>query len=66
MKFQKLPFEVTFWYQDFLNFADVRGFFCKNQHFFATIEPLLKAIVRELLKRFFSSAFSFCKIKGCY
>ena len=28
--------------------------------------PLLKAIVRDLCSRFFSSAFSFCNIKGYY
>ena len=39
-------------------------FFAKNQHCFAKIVSLLKAIVWELCLRFFSFSFSFCKIKG--
>ena len=39
------------------------SFFSKNQHFLAFV-PLLKAMVWELCNRFFSSVFSFCKIKG--
>ena len=39
-------------------------FFAKNQHFLAKMIPLLKEIVWELCKRYFSSVFSFCKIKG--
>ena len=41
-------------------------FFAKNQHFMVKIIPLFKAIVWELCRRFFSSVFSFCKIKGYY
>ena len=46
-----------------LNFADVSIFLQKNQRFLSKKVPLLKAIVRELYQRFFSSAFSFCKTK---
>ena len=56
----------TFRYKGSLNFADVIIFFEKNQRFWAKIVPLLKAIMRELCSRFFSSDFSFCKIKGYY
>ena len=38
--------------------------FFKKQHFLAKIKPLLKAIVLQLCYKFFSSVFSFCKIKG--
>ena len=43
------------------------AFFAKYQHFLAKIVALLKAVVWELRPVFFSSVFSFCKIKGgCY
>ena len=58
--------KYTLWYQGFLNFADASFFLTKNQRFLAKIVPLLKAIVWELCQRFFSSVFSFCKIKGDY
>ena len=35
-------------------------------HFLDKIVPLLKAIVWEVCQRFFSSDYSFGKIKGCY
>ena len=58
--------KYTFQYQGPLNFADVSIFLAKNSIFLAEIVPLLKAIVWELCWRFFSSVFSFCKIKGYY
>ena len=42
------------------------GCFCKKQHFLAGIVFLLKALMWELFKRFFSCVFSFWKIKGYY
>ena len=54
--------KYTFQYQGFLNFADVSIFFGKTQHFLAKMILLLKSIVWEQCKRFFSSVFSFCKI----
>ena len=45
------------------NLADVSIFALKNQHLLSKIVPLLKVIVWELRQRFFSSVFSFCKIK---
>ena len=40
------------------------AFFAKNQPFMSKIAPLLKAVVWELCQIFFSSVFSFCKVKG--
>ena len=54
----------TFQYQGPLNFSDISIFFAKNKPFLAKLAPLLKAIVRELCKRFFSSVCGFCKIKS--
>ena len=56
--------KYTFQQQDSLNFADVSNFLVKNSIFLKKIVPLLKAIVRGLCQRFFSSVFRFCKIKG--
>ena len=39
-------------------------FFAKLLLFFSKVVPLLKAVVWELFKRFFTSVFSFCKMKG--
>ena len=58
--------KYTFQYQGFLNFPDVSIYFAKNQHFLAKMVPLLKAIVWEPCEIFFSSVFSFCKIKGWF
>ena len=57
--------KFTFQYQDSLNFADV-SIFCKKSAFLAKIVPLLKAIVWDLCQRYFSSVFSFGKIKIYY
>ena len=40
--------KYTFSYWDPLNFADVRIFLAKNQHFLGKIVPLLKSVASEL------------------
>ena len=42
------------------------AFFCKKSAFFDKNSTFTQAIVWELCSRFFSSIFSFCKIKGYY
>ena len=42
----------------------ISAFFPKKSAFLAKIVPLLKAIVWELCQSFFSSVFTFCKVKG--
>ena len=65
-KMYSLTRKYTFKYQDPPDFADVTILLAKNQRFLAKIVPLLKAIVWELCEKFFSSVFSFCKVKGYY
>ena len=47
------------------SFTDVSiYFFAKNQHFFGKNSTLTKSNSMRALLEFFSSVFSFCKIKG--